>query len=73
MLVTGSPEIVFPSGFKKNVIKTTKLFRNMVGHVYTVRGFDKFGHAEFWPKRLHSVWIEPEFLKLRINQKDCSS
>ena len=37
--------------------------------VYTIRGFGKYGFVELEPKRLNSVWIEPEFLKLRARKK----
>jgi hypothetical protein len=41
----------------------------MLGSVYTVRGFDKYGNVELEPKRFNTVWIEPEFLKLRAKRK----
>jgi hypothetical protein len=44
---------------------TKELFKNMLGRVYTVQGFDRYGHIELHPKRMSHVWIEPEFLKLR--------
>jgi hypothetical protein len=44
---------------------TKELFKNMLGRVYTVQGFDQYGHIELHPKRMSHVWIEPEFLKLR--------
>jgi hypothetical protein len=40
----------------------------MLGKVYTVRGFDKYGNVELEPKRLNTVWVEPEFLKLRARK-----
>jgi len=48
----------------KDELGTEKLFKGMLGRVYTVRGFDK----ELEPKRLNKVWIEPEFLKLRARK-----
>jgi hypothetical protein len=42
----------------------------MVGKVYTVKGFDKIGNAELWPKRSDVVWIEPEFLQLRREETE---
>jgi hypothetical protein len=71
VVVTGSPKITFPTGFKDE-IGTKRLFRDMVGRVYTVKGFDRLGNVELWPKRLNSVWIEPEFLKLRSRRKKAS-
>jgi hypothetical protein len=47
---------------------TEKLFKKMVGKVYTVRGLDDYGHVELHPTRLDHVWIEPEFLKLRTRK-----
>jgi hypothetical protein len=68
VVVTGSPPMTFPPGFSDD-LGTKKLFRDMVGHVCTIRGFDRFGHVELCPKRLHSIWIEPEFLRLRKKPK----
>jgi hypothetical protein len=65
--VIGVPPITFGRGVKDE-LGTMKLFKSMVGKVYTVRGFDKLGNIELWPKRLNSVWIEPEFLKLRARR-----
>ena len=47
---------------------TTKLFRFMLGGVYTIKGFDEYGHVELHPKRLTQVWIEQGFLKLRARK-----
>jgi len=58
----------FPPGWKDE-LGTEKLFKSMLGRVYTVRGFDKYGNVELEPKRLNTVWIEPEFLKLRPKKK----
>jgi hypothetical protein len=52
----------------KDELGTERLFKSMLGKVYTVRGFDKYGHIELVPKRLNTVWIEPEFLKLRARK-----
>jgi len=52
----------------KDDLGTKKLFKSMVGKVYTVQGFDKYGNVELRPKRLDWVWIEPEFLKLRARK-----
>ena len=38
---------------------TEKLFKSMLGKVYTVQGFDRYGYVEFHPKRLRCVWVEP--------------
>jgi hypothetical protein len=43
---------------------TEELFQSMVGRRYTVRGFDDYGHVELQPKRLHTVWIEPDLVEL---------
>lgn len=65
--VVGIPKITFAPGVKDEM-GTEKLFKSMLGRVYTVRGFDKYGHIELEPKRLNTVWIEPEFLKLRARK-----
>jgi hypothetical protein len=61
--VIGMSPVTFPPGVKDE-LGTEKLFRNMLGKVYTVRGFDKYGNVELEPKRLNTVWVEPEYLKL---------
>jgi hypothetical protein len=66
--VIGLPRITFAPGVKDE-LGTVKLFRSMLGKVYTIRGFGKYGFVELEPKRLNSVWIEPEFLKLRARKK----
>ncbi len=43
---------------------TEALFRHMVGRRYTVRGFDRYGHVELRPRRLDTVWIEPDLVAL---------
>jgi hypothetical protein len=65
--VIGVPSITFPASLKDEM-GTMKLFKRMVGRVYTVQGFDKYGHIELWPKRLECVWIEPELVKLRARK-----
>jgi hypothetical protein len=53
----------------KDELGTEKLFRSMLGKVYTVRGFDRYGNIELQPKRWDAVWVEPEFLKLRARNR----
>lgn len=65
--VVGMPPLTFAPGVKDE-LGTEKLFKSMLGKVYTVRGFDKYGNVELRPKRLDTVWVEPEFLKLRSRQ-----
>jgi len=65
--VVGIPKTAFAPGVKDE-LGTEKLFKGMLGRVYTVRGFDKYGNIELEPKRLNKVWIEPEFLKLRARK-----
>lgn len=31
--------------------------------------FDRYGNVELHPKRLNSVWVEPQFLKLRARKR----
>jgi hypothetical protein len=66
--VIGVPPITFPPGIKDE-LGTKKLFKSMVGKVYTVRGFNELGYIELWPRRLSSVWIEPHLLKLRARRR----
>jgi hypothetical protein len=42
---------------------TEKLFKRLVGRAYKVRGFDDYGNIELQPKRLHTVWIEPDLVE----------
>jgi hypothetical protein len=65
--VVGIPPISFAPGVKDE-LGSEKLFKNMLGKIYTVRGFDKYGHIELRPKRSDLVWIEPEFLKIRASR-----
>jgi hypothetical protein len=48
---------------------TEKLFKSMLGKVYTVHGFDRYGNVALHPKRFERVWVEAEFLKLRVRKK----
>ena len=52
-----------------NDMGTEKLFKSLVGRRYTVRGFDDYGNIELQPKRLHTVWIEPDLIELVENSK----
>jgi hypothetical protein len=65
--VVGMSPVTFPPGVKDE-LGTEKLFKSMLGKVYTVRGCDKYGNVELKPKRLDYVWVEPEFLKLRTRK-----
>lgn len=65
--VVGIPKLTYAPGVKDE-LGTEKLFKSMLGRVYTVRGFDKYGNIELEPKRLNRVWVEPEFLKLRARK-----
>ena len=66
--VIGIPVITFSPGVKDEM-GTRRLFRSMLGKIYTVRGFDEYGHVELRPRRLSYVWTEPEFLKLRARKR----
>lgn len=66
--VVGIPPITFAPGVKDE-LGTRKLFKRMRGKVYTIRGFDKYGHVELRPTRTDTVWIEREFLKVRARTK----
>jgi len=65
--VTGMRKVTYPPGMKDE-LGTEKLFRRMLGKVYTVRGLDNYGNVELEPKRRNTVWIEPEFVKLRARK-----
>ena len=56
--------MTYPPGVKDE-LGTEKLFKGLIGRVYTVRGFDNYGNVELQPRRLDTVWVEPEFLMLR--------
>jgi hypothetical protein len=66
--VIGLASIKFPPGVKDD-LGTNKLFSYMLGKVYTVKGFDKYGNVELRPNPNNAVWIEPEFLKLRAGKR----
>lgn len=66
--VVGMPLISFAPGVKDE-LGTEKLLKSMLGKVYTVRGFDKYGNIELRSKRSDVVWIEQEFLRLRATRK----
>jgi hypothetical protein len=66
--LVGMPPLTFAPGVKDE-LGTKKLFKRMLGKVYTVQGFDKRGNVELRPKRLNFVWVEPEFLKLRARKR----
>ena len=62
--VIGMSKVTYPPGVKDE-LGTEKLFKGMIGRVYTVRGFDNYGNVELQPRRLDTVWVEPEFLMPR--------
>jgi hypothetical protein len=64
--VTGMSKIAFAPGVK-DLMGTEKLFKSMIGKVYSVQGFDEYEYVELHPKRTGSVWVEPKFLKLVKN------
>jgi len=66
--VDGMRPATFAPGVK-GAPGTEKLFKSMLGKVYTVRGFDRYGNVELQPKPLNTVWVEPEFLKLRARKR----
>lgn len=66
--VVGMSPVTFAPGVKDE-LGTEKLFKSMLGKVYTIRGFDKYGNVELQPKRLNTVWVEPEFLKLQAKKR----
>ena len=66
--VVGMSPVTFAPGVKDE-LGTNKLFKSMLGKVYTVQGFDLYGYVELHPKRLSSVWVEPEFLQLRARKR----
>lgn len=65
--VVGMSPMTFAPGVKDE-LGTEKLFKSMIGKVYTVRGFDRYRNVELEPKRMNTVWVEPEFLKLRAKR-----
>ncbi len=69
--VVGMSPVTFPPGVKDE-LGTEKLFKSMLGKVFTVRGFDRYGNIELRPNRCDVVWVEPEFLKLRARKTNKS-
>jgi len=65
--VVGIPPMSFAPGVKDE-LGSEKLFKSMLEKIYTVRGFDKYGHIELRPKLSDLVWIEPEFVKLHASR-----
>lgn len=61
--VTGYRPGKYPPGVVDEM-GTEELFQSMVGRRYTIRGFDDYGHIKLQPKRLHTVWIEPDLVEL---------
>ena len=61
--VIGYRPVIYPPGFVDE-LGTEELFQTMVGRCYKVRGFDRYGHIELWPRRLESVWIERDLVEL---------
>ena len=66
--VAGMSPVKFAPGIKDE-LGTGKLFKSMLGKVYTVQGFDRYGNVELHPHKLDWVWVEPEFLKLRSRKR----
>lgn len=67
--VVGYRPGVYPSGVEDEM-GTEALFKSLVGRRYTIRGFDDYGHIELRPKRFHTVWIEPDLVRLvRTSQR----
>jgi hypothetical protein len=67
--VVGMSPVKFAPGVKDE-LGTEKLFKSMLGKVYTVRGFDRYGNVELEPKRMNTVWVEPQFVKLRARKSN---
>ena len=61
--VTGYRPGKYPPGVVDDM-GTEELFQSMVGRRYTIRGFDDYGNIELQPKRLHTVWIEPDLVEV---------
>jgi hypothetical protein len=61
--IIGLPKFSLPSGVRDE-LGTERLFKSMLGKIYTVRGFDECGNVELHPKIRSWVWIEPEVVKL---------
>jgi hypothetical protein len=69
--VTGYRPGKYPLGVVDDM-GTEDLFQSMVGRRYTIRGFDDYGHIELQPKRLHTVWIEPDLVEL-VGRSRCAA
>ena len=61
--VTGYRPANYAPGVEDD-LGTEELFKSLVGRRYTIRGFGRYGNIELQPKRLHSVWIEPDLVEL---------
>jgi hypothetical protein len=64
VVVIGLSTATYPPGMRDD-LGTEKLFKSMLGKVYTVKRFDSYGNIELHPTRRDAVWIEPKFLNLR--------
>ena len=58
--VIGMSPVTFAPGVKDE-LGTERLFKSMLGKVYTVRGFDKYGNVELEPERLIQCWLSRNF------------
>jgi hypothetical protein len=67
VVVIGLCRVTYPPGVKDE-LGTEELFKRLLGKVYTVRGFDKYGNVELHPTRRDAVWIGPKFLKVRARK-----
>jgi hypothetical protein len=61
--ITGHRPAKYPPGVVDE-LRTEELFKSMVGRRYIIRGFDRYGNVELQPKRLETVWIEPDLVEL---------
>ena len=68
VVVIGLSTVNYPPGVPDE-LGTEKLFKSMLGKVYTVKGFDEYGNVELHPTRRDAVWIEPKYLKLRPRKR----
>jgi len=67
--VIGIPVAKLAPGVRDE-LGTNKLLKYMLGRVYTVKGYDKYGFVELEPRPLKdTVWIEPELLTLRARKR----
>ena len=58
--VVGMAEVTFPPGVKDE-LGTERLFKSMLGRVYTVRGFDRYGNVELEPKQYNRCGLNQNF------------